>query len=170
MFILQIQQFGKQQQQHQEQCPNQAAGRHVVYFDLYPAPLVDLPPLHHKLLLLLPLPGLPFSASASASTKTRQTFHTYQTWGPTYGVVHNFVYLIFMSCAVAITRQAKLRERERARKGDGEGVHYSPVAASSAVFPAPGIKLSCFSCLIASARLHWPQAAAHLVVAPACAS
>lgn len=31
----------------------------------------------------------------------------------------------------------------------------------------PGIKLSCLSCLIASARLHWPQAAAHLVVAPA---
>lgn len=140
------------------------SGSHVVYFDLYPSPLVDPPPHMPS------LPGLPFSVAAS--TKTRQTFHTHQTWGPTYGVVHNFVYLIFMSCAVAITRQAKPGQRERYREweGGGCGCHYSSVAASSGVFPAPGIKLSCFSCLIASARLHWPQAAAHLVVAPACAS
>lgn len=82
------------------------SGSHVVYFDLYPSPLVD--PLSPH---MPSLPGLPFSVAAS--TKTRQTFHTHQTWGPTYGVVHNFVYLIFMSCAVAITRQAKPGERER---------------------------------------------------------
>lgn len=109
------------------QSSSSSSGRHIVYFDLYPA---HYPPIW-------PLPHYPHAFALFLEHKLVKHFILIKLGAHIRGVAHNFVYLIFMSCAVAITRQAKLPQREGGallsmeQRGRGSGSIFCLLLASS---------------------------------------